>query len=224
MFNKNLTRVCAVMAAFIMLIGFTGCEAGFESSEMKTTNEADSLAVVEALNNATEIKAEKAPFSIGDKWDIYADGVLIGQVRGVPFYLVGDTYSLYSVDGSFVGAEAENFKLVNSTADTFDHNGDKVGRLESEIFTWLAKVNIFDGENKVGTASQKFGFAFNAEINDMDENVEWKMERAVFSIGASVTITRTDSNETDVNGMNALWASLMMNEIYEAAQSNSGGN
>lgn len=210
-----MRKFIVIFISLVVLV--SGCSAPEQS--IQTNDELDSISVIEAINNADTIQAKKAVFSFGDSWDIYADGVKVGYVKGVPLYLIGDTYSLFSVNDNLVGSESENFKVINNTANVYDYNNNQTGYISQEVISLLYKFKIYEDDVHVGTAEQNFSIRLDADIKDADDNIEWHISRAIMSLGADVTITRNDSD--DVSGMNAMWISLILNEIYEARSSSS---
>lgn len=87
-------------------------------------------------------------------------------------------------------------------------------------------IDIYRGSTQVGKSEQQFGLSLNTDIKNADGSVSWHMNKAMFSFGADLTITRksagNSNDESSVSGMEALWTSLAMNEIHEArANSNS---
>lgn len=206
-----MRKFIVIFISLVVLV--SGCSAPEQS--IQTNDELDSISVIEAINNADTIQAKKAVFSFGDSWEIYADGVKVGYVKGVPLYLIGDTYSLFSVNDNLVGSESENFKVINSTANVYDYNNNQTGYISQEIISLLYKFKIYEDDALVGTAEQNFSIRLDADIKDADDNIEWHISRAIMSLRADVTITRNDSD--DVSGMSAMWVSLILNEIYEAS-------
>lgn len=217
---KHITTFIAIAIASVLAL--SGCDAS--SSQSVSTSDvvsttadfSDSNEVIEKINSATEIRAKKKKISIGDHWDIYADGEQVGVVKGQFVYLIGDVYSLISMDGNLVASESENFKVVNSTAKIYDYNNEQTGSVRQEIFALLSKFEVIENEVVVATSQQKFSLNFTADVKDSNGEVEWKVSRDFISFGANVNITREAGD--DVTGMNALWLSLVMNEVYEAAK------
>lgn len=99
-------------------------------------------------------RLKKAKISFGDSWDIYADGVKVGYIKGVPLYLIGDTYSLFSTNDNLVSSESENFKVINNTANVYDYNNIQTGYISQEIISLLHKFKIYENSALVGTAEQ----------------------------------------------------------------------
>ena len=178
---------------------------------------ADSRAVVDRINAAKKIQADKAPLTFGDKWTIYADGQNVGEVRGTVLPTMGDTYSLYSPSGNLVGSEVKSPKVVSHTAKIYDWSNQETGYLQVDTLSFMMTASIHHGDTKVGVAEQNLGLSLSSDLLDTAGRRAWHMSRGMLSIGSDLTITR-EAN-TEITGMDALWVSLAMSEIHDAESS-----
>lgn len=197
-----------------------GCSVGgsVESlPKITTADEFDSRAVIDSLETAGTITLKKDVISWGDNWTVTADGVEVAEIKGQPLYMIGDTYSMFSANGNLVGSEGEQFRLVDHKAKLYDYNNDFAGMIDQEMASVLYKFTIFDADmNKVGTMNQKLSFALTGDIKDNEGDVAWRMSKSMVSVGAKITLERKSAS--DVDAMSAIWMSVVMNEIAEAAE------
>lgn len=219
MMKKIYTTVSALLVAAFML---TGCSMAYENSNnapLVTQDSIDSESVLEALENATTIEAKKSVFSFGDHWAISADGVEIGEIRGVLIYALGDTYSLFSNKGNLVGSEGEAFRVINHKAKLYDYNNIERGVIQEHFNPFLAQYSFLNAdEAQVGKASQKLSIAMNFNIMDMNDNKEYKISKNLISFGAKVKIEKLKEN-TSVSAIDALWLAVIASEVDEAKNS-----
>lgn len=125
-----------------------------------------------------------------------------------------------SLDGDQVGFETEDFLTLNRGATLYDSNNNERGRIEQKVISIGYKFKIYEGDEQVGTTEQNFSLGLKADVKDMDGNVEYEVEKAMFSIGADVEITAVEDGESrDVDAIDAVWNTVVMSEIDEAARS-----
>lgn len=207
----------------IMTTLLTGCSVGGSVDSLPkvtTADESDSLAVIEALENADVITVKKDMISIGDHWTVSADGVKVADIKGQPLYMIGDTYSMFSVKGNLVGSEGEQFRLIERKAKLYDYNNEFVGQIDQEIFSLLYKFTFFDADmNKTGTMEQNFNLVLSADIKDNNGVVVWHFDKKLISLGAELTLER--KGDSDIDAMSAVWMTVLANEISEASSSTS---
>ncbi len=131
--------------------------------------------------------------------------------------MIGDTYSLVTSAGNFMGAEAEQYRVINSSAELYDYNVEPAGSIEQKysFFLYNFELKNADGE-LVGTMEQNFSFGFNADIKNPDSTVAYTISRDFISFGDKVTLTAVDPQNVPV--IQAIWMSVIANEIYVAAQ------
>lgn len=224
--TKKVTAAAVIMVAILVVI-MSFRYLGPSNPPAETThNVADSKKVVDAINHASKIEAKKDwKLFGGDTWTIYADDKEVGTVQGLAFHMSGDVYALSSPDGNLVGAETENPQLFGNKATIYNWNNKEIGHLQTEFGSLMTKIDIYRGSAQVGKSEQKFGISLNTDIKNADGSVAWHMDKAMFSFGADLAITRkstADNTDSDssVSGMEALWTSLAMNEIHEARANN----
>lgn len=220
--NSRRGRMCTKGVACAALIAsslfLAACEETTPPATM-TQNVEDSRSVVDKVNKARKIEAKKDFFSWSDHWRIYADGDEVGEIKGLVFPVTGDVYALYSKKGNLVGSEVEDKGWVSSEAAIYDWHTQEIGHLEKEPFSFMMRIDIYRGKDgkHVGSNEENLNFfTINSDIKNVDGSAAWKMRKS-FSSYADLEITRQDGadHKEAVTGMEALWVSLVMNELSE---------
>lgn len=218
--KKLLVLVIGALAALALIISTTGCGSSSGSSvSMQTANADDSQNTVTALNNAKEIKVKKSFITFGgDSWTVTADGKDVGKIKGQAFKIIGDTYSLYSIAGNFVGAESEQFRIANHTAKTYNFNGQQDGAI-NQGFSWpLDTYDFIDAKGKkIGSMAQDFSITLSGTAKDTNGNAAWSFSKAAFAISSEITVKRESSNK--IPALTALWTAVIMSEVEDAKNS-----
>lgn len=218
-FFRSGPRIAGTIAALALLLtALTGCSManGGTKEPLVTEDVADSESVIAALEAADRITAKKAPFSIGDRWTISADGEEIGEIRGEAIYLIGDTYSLFSAAGNLVGSEAEGYRVIHHSAKLYDHSNAQRGEIKQKFSWLLSEYEILDGESELrGTAKQKLSFTMNFDVLGKSGSAEYNISKAAFSFGADLTI-EPKSKDRSVDAIDALWIAVIASEVEEA--------
>lgn len=213
-FKRGTKTLIALLV--VVMISVSAC--GNDIAPMKNSNPADAQNTLALINNADTLFAKKALFTWGDKWEIYADGQHVANVKGEAVYLIGDTYSMFTLNGTRIGAETENLTVISNEATVYDSNMEKSGTISQEILHLLYHFKIYENTEMVGTVSQNFSVKFDADIKNVSGTTEWNITRKMFSFSPEMTITRKTDNP-NVSGMNALWMSLILNEISSSSNS-----
>lgn len=218
-FFRSGPRIAGTIAALALLLtALTGCSManGGTKEPLVTQDVADSESVVTALESADKITAKKAPFSIGDRWTISADGKEIGEIRGEAIYLIGDTYSLFSTAGNLVGSEAEGYRVIHHSAKLYDHSNELRGEIKQKFAWLLSEYEILGADGEVrGTAKQNLSFTMNFDVLGKSGAPEYSISKAAFAIGADLTI-EAKSNDRSVDAIDALWIAVIASEVEEA--------
>lgn len=210
--QKFLAMFLPAIVILVVIVGFISTTL-FSVRVPEATGPSDAAAVQTKIENATKIYAEKALFSFGDSWEIYADDEAVGVVHGEFIKGIGDTYSLYTTNGHFVGAEEEKFAFIGTKARMYDADKKDIGSVTQNIINFMPTLDIERGGKQVGSAKQNVSAGFSATIRDADGTATWEVRKKVFSANAKVTVTK--STDTEVSGMDAMWAALIMHEIVE---------
>lgn len=214
--KKFFTLLAAVLVATFAL---TGC-SNTSTEKMSTANATDSQSVITALEHAKVIKLKKDFISFGDKWTVTVDDVQVATIEGRPFYLIGDTYSMYSKAGNFVGAETEQLRLINHKSDLYDFNGKQTGAIEQQVISLLYKFKFKDvAGQQVGEMNQNFSLSLSGDIKTMSGEKAWSFKKDLISLGASIKVTR--EAESDIPAINAVWMAVIANEISESSSKSS---
>lgn len=222
----QLKKIAAVVMAVALTLPLAGCTSDTSSIE-PTADAAASEAAIGRLEDAKIIKLDKAAFSLGDKWSVEADGEDVATIEGKTLYLIGDVYVMRDMDGNLLGYEAEQAKGFTHGADLYDAEKNAVGEIRDELFSWGYHFHVKDADGtEVGGAEQKLmSWTLSMDLTGMDEDdVEWKMEKAAFSWGDSITLTRVKDGDGDLSAVNAIWLSVIANEIDSSSGSSSSSS
>lgn len=179
----------------------------------------------ETLNKAKEIKVKKQLISWGDKWTVYADDKEVGTIQGRALYLIGDVYVLSNNKGQMIAAEEENwnFGLQDNSASFFNNNKEKVGLLKQNWSWFLYDFEIWQGNKVVGRVQEKFNWTLTVDIKNAETNeIEWHVNKKLLSFGSELTIEK--KNQKDISGLEAVWTTVIMNEMSEHDSKKSSHN
>ena len=179
----------------------------------------------EILNKAKEIKVKKQLISWGDKWTVYADGEEIGIIQGRALYLIGDVYVLSNNKGQMIAAEEENwnFGLQDNSTTFFNNNKEQVGLLQQSWSWFLYDFEIWQGNKVVGKVQEKFNWTLSIDIKNAETNdIEWHVTKKLLSLGSELTIEK--KNQKDISGLEAVWTTVIMNEMSEHDSKKSSHN
>lgn len=218
--RTRLARVAATIAVAAVAFGMlTACSSAPESRPESDPQAVAS--VLEALDGADQVVAQKSPISFGDKWTITADGQEIGEIRGEVIYLIGDTYTLFAPDGSIVASEEEQFKVVTRKANLYDSTGQIYGALDQQFTLFMAKYSILDGEGvAIGTAEQKLNWTMKFDVMSASGSKDYQISKAAISMGSKVTVDRL-TTDTKISMLDALWVAVVASEVEDAQNEDS---
>lgn len=221
-FSTRLTKTVSTVVAGATLLGaLTACGATVAEMPEKSNDPSHSQQQLENLTDADKINLNKALISWGDNWEVSADGAKFGEIKGQAIKVLGDTYTMYDNEGVVLATEAEKSLTLLNSASTYDHQNEERGSIQKEISLVFAEYTIKDAnENAIGTASQKFGISLNLEVKDKTGEVEYVVNKAVFSWGASLDIEKK-VDKPDVPVEDAIWVSVIANEIDEKQKEDS---
>ena len=178
-------------------------------------NYADAKSAIAQLEDATKIELKKKVMTIGDEWTVSVNGKVVAEIKGIDIPALGDTYSILSTSGGFMGGEDEDIINVSPTANFYDQDEKPTGQLKKKILSLMATYTLKDTEgDTVAKLEQKFSLGFKANIKDGKGKDAWTVSRKVLSMGASITLERKKG--TEVSAMDAIRMVVVANEIYEA--------
>lgn len=221
-----MRKMLAVLVLALITV-LTGCSVGGSPESLPkvtTGDKADSLAVIETLNNAKNIQLRKTVISFGDEWTVVADGREVAKIKGQPLYMIGDTYSMFTLKGNLVGSEGEQFRIINHRADLYDYNNTKIGSIDQEVLSFLYKFTFRDAAGNVtGKMDQDFNLVLAGTMMDANGTPAWKFSKQFLSWGATLDLTR-QSSDTRIDVMSAIWMTVIINEIDESRQSKPKNN
>lgn len=225
---KNIKQARIVTAAIVaagILLSTAACtESGSTDEFGKNPDTVQS--VITELNNAQTITLKKDAFSIGDSWTVTVDDTEVATIKGKTFPVWGDTYSMYAPDGTFIAGEQEQkYILTGRTANTYDYKGAAAGSIKAQLFSFMYHFNINNASGEqVGTFKQGLSFTLKGDITNQAGKTEWTMDKAMFSIGATITITDKAGADKHVDAIDAIWTAAIINEVSEAAKKSSSSS
>lgn len=217
------TKIAAVVMAVALTLPLAGCTS--DTSDIQpTADAAASEAAIKKLDAAHIIKLDKAAFSLKDKWSVEADGEDVATIEGKTLYLIGDVYVLRDMSGNLLGYEAEQARAIAHGSDLYDSEKRRAGEIETEPLSWGYHFHVEDEHGaEIGVAKQKLlAWTLSMDLTGRDEDdVEWKMEKAAISWGDSLTLTKVGEDDGDLGAVNAIWLSVIANEISSSHSSSS---
>ena len=217
------TKIAAAVMVVALTLPLAGCTS--DTSDIQPTSDAAaSEAAIRKLDAAKTIKLDKAVFSLNDKWSVEADGEDVATIEGKTLYMIGDVYVLRDMSGDLLGYEAEQARAFSHGADLYDSEKRSAGEIETEPLSWGYHFHVMDEHGaEIGGAKQKLpAWTLNMDLTGRDEDdVEWKMEKTAISWGGSVTLTRVGEDDADLGAVNAIWLSVIANEIDSSSGSSS---
>lgn len=220
---KKIMSLLVVPVAIASLTGCSGFSTGADPASLPkvtTSDVADSKSVTDALDRAQTIEVKKEAISWGDSWTVIADGQQVATIEGKPIYMLGDTYSMFSNKGNLVGSEGEEYRMVTSAAKVYDWNNQYTGEVRQNLTFLLAKFDIYDAKmQRVASAEEKFNISLTSDIKDNSGNVVWHVHKDVVSWGDTLKIERRSSS--DIPAINAVWTTVIMNEVMDSHDSSS---
>lgn len=219
-------KVAAAIATIALTLPLAGCTSDTSSIE-PTADATASEAAIGRLEDAKIIKLDKAVFSLNDEWSVEADGEDVATIEGKTLYLIGDVYVMRDMDGNLLGYEAEQARAFTHGADLYDSEKRSAGEIETEPLSWGYHFHVKDADGtEVGDAKQRLmSWTLSMDLTGQDEDdVEWKMEKAAFSWGDSITLTRVKDGDGDLSAVNAIWLSVIANEIDSSSGSSSSSS
>ncbi len=221
--RKSSSFLSIALALFLTILLLSSCGSPEASASSQASEQApeeisaDVEAAITTLENASTITVKKAVVSIGDSWEVLVDDVKIATIKGEFIYVLGDTYTMRTIAGNIMGSEGEQYRIINHNAILYDKDGNQNGSIKEEFFSFWYKFYINDADEQlVGTAEQNLSLTLSADIKDADDNVAWRIDKKFFAIGSTLTIEKK-AEETDVSAMQAVWMTVIMSEIDEAA-------
>lgn len=213
-----MRKITSLFLIVAVLFGVSACSIAYGDNGVKpvvTSDVSESQEVLKTLQWADSITVSKKMFSLNDQYEVYADDVKVGEIRGQYIYLIGDTFSLFSVNENLVASEGEGYRVINHRADLFDYNNEPTGKIQEDFSWFLTRWSMFDVEGeKIGSAEQNFSFLLDFSVLNTENEVDFQIKKE-FSYNAKLTITRI-SSEPSIPAINAVWLAVIANEIAEA--------
>lgn len=212
--NKRIKTLMAILLGGFFLVG---CEDADTSQtdistqkpavEQSSVNNEDEIGLIETLNNAKEIKIKEKVFSIGVGYDVYADGNLVGSIKGKVIKSFGDKFKLIDTNGNTVKEEKQIKRWgvkINRMAEVTSPDGNVTGYIGEErindFFSIGYRFHIYN-ENKeeIGYTKQKLTFLGREfDIYDTEDNMDYDIDEEVFNLTSTYTIKVNDTSDIPV--------------------------
>ncbi len=179
---------------------------------------------IEKLNDAQIIQIRQK-FSIGKYYEILVDDEIVATVQGKPFHLLGDTFSMYSSDGSLIATETEEVLHLNHQAVFRDYNGNEVFHMSDKLISIGHKLNLYDtNDNLIGKSEQKVLHLLRKDnyFNSNDELI-WQSNKN-FSIIGSYDIKKVSENEDTLGAVNVVFLNCIEDALDKPTHNNNSKN
>lgn len=188
-----------------------------------TTSNSEKIDLISVLNNAKKIEVKEKLVSIGAGYDVYADDVHVGEIKGKYINLTGDVFELRDLNGNIVKSEKQikrwNLKL-NRMAEVYDKDKNISGYIGEEkikdMFSWGYKFHFYDKDkNEIGYTDQKvLSFTDTFKVYDMNKNLDYVIKGELISLTSSYDIEVNDTS--DVKAEDVVFYTAIQNEITRA--------
>ena len=202
MFKKIITT--GILISGMM---FTGCSEQSEFTENIVQSVEVKKDLLTTLNDAKKIKVEEKLVSVGAAYNVFADDVKVGEIRGRYVNATGDIFTLTDLDGNVVKSEKQIKRWgvkLNRLAKVYNENGNITGYIGEEkikdAFSWGYKFHFYDDEKvEIGYSKQKIISLTDVyEVYDMDKNLDYVIEEEVVSLTPSYEIKINDNSNIRV--------------------------
>ena len=188
-----------------------------------TTSNSKKIDLISVLNNAKKIEVKEKLISVGAGYDVYADDVHVGEIKGKYINLTGDVFELKDLDGNVVKSEKQikrwNLKL-NRMAEVYDKDKNISGYIGEEkikdMFSWGYKFHFYDKDkNEIGYTDQKvLSFTDTFKVYDTNKNLDYIIKGELISLTSSYDIEVNDTS--DVKAEDVVFYTAIQNEITRA--------
>lgn len=203
----------------------TKVQQNIDKSSNSNTKKLD---LIKVLNESKEIDVKEKLVSISAGYDIYADGVRVGEIKGKYVKLTGEVFELSDLDGNVVKSEKQlkrwNLKL-NRMAEVYDNDKNTLGYIGEEkikdIFSWGYKFHFYDKDkNEIGyTSQQALSFTDTFKVYDTENNLDYVIEGKLVSMTSSYDIQINDTS--DIKAENIVFYTAIQNEITRSDKNKS---
>lgn len=174
---------------------------------------------IEQMDAANAIVIKKSLYSFGDHWDIYADGQYVADINGEFIKLIGlDAYVMRSTNNEIIGIEEEQISFFLHNAKRFNANGENIGYYKENLDLFFFNMLYINSEdNIVCSLKQDFDIALKCNIKDNNNTVIYQSSKDLISLGDRITIKKI--NDSDVSSVDAVFLTVIANEILESESS-----
>jgi uncharacterized protein YxjI len=209
--------IAAVACGAVLAVSLSACGVTVaQLPSTKTGSVEDSNASISQLDAAPKIDVDKAVVSLGDSWSIKVDGNEVASIKGQVIPIIGDTYSMFNEKGDLLASESEKKLTLFQSAALYDYNNKPDGELNRNPTLIMQKYSVTDSKGQtVATADQNLALTLNFDVKNKKGQVEYNISKAVFSLGASLSIEQKVKNP-EVPAVDAIWIAVVANEISEA--------
>lgn len=167
----------------------------------------DDIGLIEILNNAKEIQVKEQIFSIGVGYDVYADGKLVGSIKGKIISDYGDKFRLIDNNGNVVKEEKQIKRWgvrIDRMAEVYTPDGQISGYIGEEVlkdfFSLGYRFHIYDkNKEEIGYTKEKLTFVGREfDIYDMQDNKDYDIDEDIFNFTSTYTIKLNDTSDIPV--------------------------
>lgn len=194
-----------------------------ESNKNTNSTAKDNIDLLKVLNEAKEIEVKEKMVSIGAGYDVYADDIHVGEIKGKYVNLTGDVFELKDLNGNVVKSEKQikrwNMKL-NRMAEVYDKDKNVSGYIGEEkikdMFSWGYKFHFYDKDkNEIGYTDQKvLSFTDTFKVYDVENNLDYVIEGEFVSLTSSYDIEVNDAS--NIKAEDVVFYTAIQNEITRA--------
>mgnify|MGYP007069837461 CR=1 FL=1 len=219
--RKTRTSSYIIVFVIIIILGIiiAVCNLPSNANTQYSPEEAE-----EILNNASTIEVRQK-FSIGKYYEIYVNDEMIATVQGKAVHLLGDTFTMYSSDGSVMGSEQEEILHLNNQAVFRDKDGKEVFHMSSKLISIGIKLDLFDTNGElIGKSEQEVLHLLRKDnyYNSMGELIYQSNKN--LSIMGSYNIDRVSDNEDTLGAKNVVFLNCIEDALDSSNSSNNNNN
>lgn len=188
----TLIELLVVLAIVAVLLGFVGtCVLGIFSSDSPVTRTTGQSPYEDKLRSASKIEVKEKVISIGKHYDLYVDGEKVAEVTGKAIEILGDVFTLKTVDGKVLASEKESkrFLRLSRAAICYDGDGSVTGYIGEEklkdLFSWSYVFHFYDANKKEIGKSKKLGKSSlgRHKLYDNQGNADYDIDKRFRAVG-----------------------------------------
>lgn len=232
-------QTCILLGIIIVMIASIFIINDSQRKRLSKTTDSD-LPLSTLLNNSNIIKIEKKFYSLNKHYYILADNMVVGEVKGKRFPVLGDTLIMTDVKGNVIKSEYEikrvgfskknGFNIsLNRLAELVDADSNTTGYIGEERLKNLLSVKhiqYFYDANKTtqGYAKRNSIILYNKDytVYNNDNTTAYTIDGTIFNLPSKATITKhTDSH---INMEDVIFYTIIENSIVDYSFTNSNNS